>query len=73
MSIMKEQRIVIKKYPIRLGQFLKLAEITSDGIEAKQLITSNKVLVNNIIDSRRGRQLIQGDLVVVDGNSYLCI
>jgi ribosome-associated protein len=69
---MKSQQVMVKIYPIRLGQFLKFANVTSDGIEAKILITENKVLVNSVVETRRGRQLKKGDLVVVNNISYLC-
>lgn len=51
---------------IRLGQFLKLANMVEDGIEARMLITDGDVTVNGKVDLRRGRQLADGDLVEVD-------
>jgi ribosome-associated protein len=69
---MKSQQVMVKIYPIRLGQFLKFANVTSDGIEAKILITENKVLVNGVFETRRGRQLKKGDLVFANDISYLC-
>ena len=53
----------IHAQPIRLGQFLKLAELVQDGLEAKIRIQYNQVMVNGQIETRRGRQLIHGDLV----------
>jgi ribosome-associated protein len=69
---MPQTKIQITSYPIRLGQFLKLADITSDGIEAKTLIAGGEVLVNNLIETRRGRQLAQGDTILVYGQEFLC-
>ncbi len=69
---MKSQQVMVKIYPIRLGQFLKFANVTSDGIESKILITENKVMVNSVVETRRGRQLKKGDLVFVNDISYLC-
>lgn len=51
---------------IRLGQFLKLAGMVEDGVEARMLITDGDVTVNGEVDTRRGRQLADGDLVEVD-------
>lgn len=48
---------------IRLGQFLKRAELVDTGAEAKALITEGEVLVNDEVDTRRGRQLADGDVV----------
>jgi len=48
---------------IRLGQFLKLAELVETGAEAKSLIAEGQVLVNDEVETRRGRQLAAGDVV----------
>jgi ribosome-associated protein len=52
---------------IRLGQFLKLADLIDTGGEAKVLIGSGDVTVNGEVDLRRGRQLHPGDVVEVFG------
>ena len=52
---------------IRLGQFLKLADLTDTGGEGKILIASGDVTVNGEVDVRRGRQLHPGDVVSVQG------
>ena len=48
---------------IRLGQFLKLAELADTGAESKTLVASGEVLVNDEVETRRGRQLADGDVV----------
>jgi ribosome-associated protein len=55
--------IPISTLPIRLGQFLKLAEMVQDGLEAKIRIKNGEVQVNGHIEIRRGKQLSDGDLV----------
>jgi len=52
---------------IRLGQFLKLADLIETGGVGKILIASGDVLVNGEVDVRRGRQLYPGDVVAVLG------
>ena len=52
---------------IRLGQFLKLADLIDTGGEGKILIASGDVTVNGEVDLRRGRQLHHGDVVEVLG------
>ncbi|HEV8566585.1 MAG TPA: RNA-binding S4 domain-containing protein [Actinoplanes sp.] len=52
---------------IRLGQFLKLADLIDTGGEGKILIASGDVTVNGQVDVRRGRQLRPGDVVRVLG------
>ncbi|MEV6346839.1 RNA-binding S4 domain-containing protein [Actinoplanes sp. NPDC051851] len=54
---------------IRLGQFLKLADLIETGGEGKILIASGDVTVNGEVDTRRGRQLHAGDVVAVQGRS----
>jgi ribosome-associated protein len=54
---------------IRLGQFLKLADLIETGGEGKVLIASGDVTVNGEVDTRRGRQLRPGDVVEVLGRS----
>lgn len=50
---------------IRLGQFLKLADLAESGAHARDLIADGEVQVNSEIDTRRGRQLLPGDVVLV--------
>lgn len=52
---------------IRLGQFLKLADLIDTGGEGKIVIASGDVTVNGEVDLRRGRQLRPGDVVEVFG------
>ena len=52
---------------IRLGQFLKLANLVDSGSDAKPLLMNGGVLVNGEVETRRGRQLVVGDVVVVGG------
>lgn len=54
--------------PIRLGQFLKLAGLAEDGGHAKDLIENEEVTVNDEVETRRGRQLSDGDVVAVGGD-----
>ena len=50
---------------IKLDQFLKLKGIASTGGQAKQLIQSGEVDVNNAMELRRGRKLVPGDIVTI--------
>ena len=55
---------------IKLGQFLKLANLIDQGADAKMLLAEERVLVNGEVDVRRGRQLVKGDTVEVDDMAY---
>lgn len=52
---------------IRLDQFLKLAGVVETGGQAKLLVQGGEVLVNGELETRRGRQLKPGDIVLFDG------
>jgi ribosome-associated protein len=50
---------------ITLGQALKAANLVGSGGEAKVLVQAGEVLVNGEVETRRGRQLEEGDVVEV--------
>ena len=52
---------------IKLGQALKLADLVSDGVEAKYVINDGLVKVNGEVDTRRGRKLYVGDTISYNG------
>ncbi len=54
---------------IRLGQFLKLANLVESGADAKGVLADGLVRVNGEPEVRRGRQLLVGDVVEIDGES----
>lgn len=51
---------------IKLGQFLKLANLVEDGANATIAIQSGDVKVNGEVETRRGHRLSAGDKVLVD-------
>ncbi|QNG20843.1 RNA-binding S4 domain-containing protein [Rhodococcus triatomae] len=59
----------IRDESIRLGQFLKLANLIESGAEAKEVIADGLVSVNGEVETRRGRQLRDGDVVELGGIS----
>ncbi len=56
---------------IELDQFLKLAEVTQSGGQAKHLIQSGGVLLNGVVETRRGKKLRPGDRIFVGGEEYI--
>ena len=61
--------VPIRDASIRLGQFLKLAGLIDSGADAKSVIADGLVSVNGDVETRRGRQLRSGDVVVFAGRS----
>ena len=60
---MSTRDVPIRDDTIRLGQFLKLADLIDNGAEAKPLMIQGLVSVNGDTETRRGRQLVKGDVV----------
>lgn len=61
--------VAIRDEVIRLGQFLKLANLVESGADAKPVIADGLVQVNGEVETRRGRQLRVGDVVVLQGQA----
>jgi ribosome-associated protein len=58
---------VVHLPPMKLDQYLKWKGWVFTGGEAKQRIQMGDVRVNGTVETRRGRQLIAGDRVVLNG------
>ena len=63
------REVPIRGETIRLGQLLKLADVADSGGEAKQLLADGEVTVNGEVETRRGRQVRPGDVVVAAGET----
>ena len=61
--------VPIRDESIRLGQFLKLANLVETGAEAKPAVQEGLVRVNGEVETRRGRQLQLGDVVELGGQA----
>ncbi|MCF8010171.1 MAG: RNA-binding S4 domain-containing protein [Clostridiales bacterium] len=61
---------VIINNEIKLDQFLKWINIADTGGMAKEIIKEGNVIVNNVIETKRGKKLSHGDLVVIYENEY---
>lgn len=57
------REIPITGQTIRLGQLLKLAGLVGSGSEVKALLADTPASVNGETETRRGRQLHDGDAV----------
>jgi ribosome-associated protein len=63
------RQVAITDGVIRLGQFLKLADLADSGSDAREQIAAGAVRVNGEVELRRGRQLRPGDVVSMGGES----
>ena len=59
------ETLTIRDDMIRLGQALKLANVVEDGVDAREIISAGDILVNDEVETRRGRQLRAGDVITM--------
>ncbi|KLU02942.1 hypothetical protein RISK_005238 [Rhodopirellula islandica] len=55
---------------VRLDDFLKREGLVGTGGEAKVLIQAGEVIVNGEVDTRRRKQLHNGDVVTFNGEDF---
>lgn len=60
---------IVTEY-ITLGQFLKFASIIDQGWEAKEYLLTHDVLVDGVIEARRGRKLRGGERIETEGRVF---
>lgn len=63
------EEIEISDRTIRLGQLLKLANLVESGSDVKLLLADGEVEVNGEPETRRGRQVGDGDTVRLGDNA----
>lgn len=56
---------------IKLDQFLKQMQVAGTGGQAKLMIQDGEVRVNDTVETRRGRKLVPGDRVEIDGQTWI--
>lgn len=55
-----------------MGQFLKYVGLIGTGGQAKWFLSEETVLLNGEIEQRRGKKLVPGDQIMVEGQgSYV--
>lgn len=65
------EKIILRDEYIKLGQALKAAGLVGSGVEAKEVIAEGLVLVNDNVETQRGKKLRDGDVVEYDGERVL--
>lgn len=67
------KEVRIESPSIKLDQFLKWEGITATGGEAKMMIQNGLIKVNGRLEERRGKSLVPGDIVEVEGKGSFVI
>ena len=65
------EEVVINTEFIKLDQFLKWANFTGSGVEAKIFIQNSEVKVNDAVETRRGKKIYDGDVVEFAGEKIV--
>jgi ribosome-associated protein len=65
------QDVPVRDGRITLGQLLKLTGLVDRGSETRPFLTGGRVTVNGVPESRRGRKLVAGDVVIAPGHEPL--
>ncbi len=68
---MSAVRVPIRGEWIELGKFLKLVRVVETGGAAKRLVQAGRVRVNGRVETRRGAKLRAGDVVEVEGRTWV--
>lgn len=61
--------IKLREEYIKLGQALKAAGLVESGVMAKDVIADGLVMVDNEVETRRGRKLYDGMIVSYDNET----
>ena len=65
------EEITINTEFIKLDQLLKWANLTGSGVEAKMFIQNGEVKVNDVVETRRGKKIYDGDVVEFAGEKIV--
>ena len=63
--------VEITREPIELYKILKFEGLASTGGEAKLLVDIGAVTVNSLVETRRRRKIVNGDVIEGQGNKLL--
>lgn len=63
--------VTVRAVPIELSQFIKFGGLAESGGAAKQAVSDGRVLVNGVVETRKGRKLVAGDQVTFGGQTLV--
>lgn len=64
------KKITISTEYITLGQFLKFANVISNGGEAKFFIMNNEIMINGESNKQRGKKIRSGDKIIINDELF---
>lgn len=65
------REVIVREVPIELSQFIKFGGLADSGGAAKQLVAEGSVRVNDMIETRKRKQLVADDRVTVAGETIV--
>jgi len=65
------EEVTIRDDYIKLGQALKLAGLVGSGVDAKMVIQAGQVKVNGLVETQRGKKLVENDEVSFEGSMFV--
>lgn len=65
------RKVLIREEPIELYKLLKIENMVQSGGEAKFVIGEGLVLVNNIVETRKRKKIMSGDLIEFNDRQIL--
>lgn len=57
------REVKITKEPVELYKILKFEGIVTSGGEAKAVINNGQVLVNGVVETRKRKKIVSGDVI----------
>jgi ribosome-associated protein len=63
--------VMVRGVPIELCQFMKFGGLAESGGAAKQAVAERRVFVNGALETRKGKKLVVGDQVTLDGTTIV--
>jgi ribosome-associated protein len=63
--------VLIREAPIELSQFLKFSGSAESGGQATQAVADGEVLLNGVVETRKGKKLVAGDKVTFRGETLV--
>jgi len=63
------REVIINRQPVELYKILKFEGLVESGGEAKAVIEQGMVKVNKVVETRKRKQIVDGDLIEFSGES----